>query len=172
MNNLLQVTAVSEVKEDKNEREYKTVTISESPKYATLPNGVQVAIKSKLKSTSVNAYKNNYLDEQDMLWDSVNGSYVEGSLVSRNVTPYSITSTRNNVETTRTVTSASVPVFADATSATFETEVARAFKQAANVGKDEPLRFTLVDADGVVASDWMKEVAEVEVSEAITDELG
>lgn len=161
MKNLLIVTAVSEVLLDKNEREYKRVTISQAPKYATLPNGVTVAIKAKLKSTSVIAYENNYLEERDMLFDSVKGDYIEGSLISRNTTPYDIDG--------RTVTSATCPVFADDSEAIFETEVAKAFKASAYEGKDQPLRFELVSSDGEIMSEVSEEVSE-EVD--LTSELG
>jgi hypothetical protein len=144
MQNLLIVSAISEVKSDKNEREYKTVTVSQAPKFRKLPNGKTVAIRAKLKSTALNAYANNYLDQEDMLWSATLGEYVEGSLVSRATTEYTIVSK----DGTRVVSSATVPVFADATDGVFEKEVEKAFYNAAFTSKTTEPRFELIGIDG------------------------
>ena len=90
------VTIVSrEMKEDKNGRAYANIKV-ETP---SMINGVYVPTKT----SSFNAYEENYLGNKDFGFDVPDGASISAKFVSRTVEPYQIED--------KTVTSATVLAF-------------------------------------------------------------
>lgn len=125
-------TAESVVKEDKNQRKYKTVTFTEAG-FMETPWGLVQKPTAQCVSTSVNCYENNYLDKMDLGWSEpifnpknpANGGIFEGAIEQRNVKEYNITSadgTVRQVDTYKTV------VFGNTESPSWESTVKSAFK--------------------------------------------
>ena len=128
----LEVTAVSEITEDKNSKEYKRVTVKESPALILNPaTGEMVAELVQFpKSSSLNQYKENYLPvpEKDFAFDAKVGSMIQGAIVKETVPEYSFESAEGETITTN---KASVIVFGDTSDKeAFETATLRAFRNA------------------------------------------
>ena len=153
---LLFVSGISEVKLDKNEREYKTIQVTkvEHQEVINPLTGKKTVALGNKRTSAFNAYKENYLGEMDLGWESKVGQALLGDLVSRNTTDYEIESDG----VTRTVSSATAVVIGDSNDdVTFEKNTQRAFASAAFAGKDQPLRFELIE-------DEMDEVSAIESS--------
>jgi len=125
-------TAESEVKEDRNTRNYKTVTFTEAVMMQT-PWGLVPKPSTQCVSTKINCYEENYLGREDAgyndpVFDSSNpsaGGIFMGAIPQRMVEEYEITSSDGGVrqvETYKTV------VFGDTTSPSWENTVKAAFR--------------------------------------------
>ncbi len=123
---MLDIVNVSEVREDKNGRSYVNVTVKGDEKqYITLPNGTVIEAHVPARQSAVNAYENNYLDQQDFAWGKPVGTKVLGAIVTKTVAPYEI---KGSDDVVRTVTTYSCPVFGNTNNQEeFEVATARAF---------------------------------------------
>lgn len=96
LSDISQVIAISEVKTDKNGREFKTLRLS-APAYKvqSVPGIGEVRVKTKAKQVSVNAWKESYLDSKPSFgWDAkINDWLSVGIFVATNLEPYEITDT-------------------------------------------------------------------------------
>jgi hypothetical protein len=126
-------TAESAVKQDKNGRNYKTVTFTEAVIMNT-PFGQVQKPTSQCRSTSINCYESSYLNDKpevgyhDPIFNPrnpSNGGLFEGAIETRNVTPYDITDRNGDV---REVSSYTTVIFGDTQSPAYETSVAAAFR--------------------------------------------
>jgi len=125
-------TAESELKQDKNERNYKTVTFTEAVMMQT-PWGLVPKPSTQCVSTKINCYEENYLGKEDpgyndQIFDPQNpslGGIFMGAIPQRQVEEYEIVSsdgTVRQVEVYKTV------VFGDTTSPSWENTVKSAFR--------------------------------------------
>ena len=65
MSNIVTKVAQSEIKQDKNGRNYKTVTFGEI-KFIETPFGKMVVPATQAKTTKINCYENNYLGKMEI----------------------------------------------------------------------------------------------------------
>jgi hypothetical protein len=125
-------TAESEVKEDRNTRNYKTVTFTEAVMMQT-PWGLVPKPSTQCVSTKINCYEENYLGKEDAGYNDPvfdpknpsNGGIFMGAIPQRMVEEYEITSSDGGVrqvETFKTV------VFGDTSSPSWENTVKAAFR--------------------------------------------
>lgn len=142
---MLTVASISEIRTDKNGHEYVNVTVKGDEKqYINTPAGVITAFVPS-RQTAINAYQENYLGQQDFLWDKKVGTVVLGQIVTRNVQPYELTINK----VTRTVNTYTCVVFGNTNDTdAFEVAVQRAFSQAGH-----PLN---IDATTPVVTESMK----------------
>lgn len=139
MNNLILKTAQSEVRTDKNGRNYKVVTFTEA-KTVNTPFGEMLVPADQCKSRAITQYEENYLSTEakkvkDLgydapIFDSKNptkGGWFLGSIETRNVEEYHISNSQGNDSYPTTF---STVIFGDTTSPAFETLVRAAFKSA------------------------------------------
>lgn len=146
MSNVLIVTGISEVKTDKNDREYKTIQVTkvEHKEIVNPLNGQKTIAIGNKRTSAFNAYKENYLGNMDLGWESKKGEVLLGDLVTRKTTDYII----ETADGIKTVNSATVVVIGDSEdTVTFEKNVVRAFNSAAYAGKNEAPRFELISAE-------------------------
>jgi len=131
--NIIVKTAESEVKQDKNGRSYKTVSFSEQRMVDT-PFGKMVLPTSQSRTTKINRYAQSYLNGEpeigfnDPIFNQSNpakGGWFLGSIETRKVNEYDITSDDGNVRAVDTYTTV---VFGDSDSPAFESLVNSAFK--------------------------------------------
>jgi hypothetical protein len=131
MSNIVVKTAQSEIKTDKNERKYRTVTFGEV-RFIDTPFGKMVVPASQARQTKINCYENNYLNKMDVgyadpIFNQSNpaaGGWFLGSIETRNVSEYDITAADGGVRTVSTYTTV---VFGDTTSPAYESTVKSAF---------------------------------------------
>jgi hypothetical protein len=132
ISNFVIKTAESELKEDRNTRNYKTVTFTECVMMQT-PWGLVPKPSTQCVSTKINCYEENYLGKEDPgyndpIFDAKNpsdGGIFMGAIPQRMVEEYEIVSsdgTVREVETYKTV------VFGDTSSPSWEKVVKAAFK--------------------------------------------
>lgn len=133
MSNYLIKTSESEVKQDKNGKNYKTVSLTEVVMMKT-PFGEVMKPSSQTRTRNINAYEESYLNgkEQpgysDPIFDMKNpakGGLFMGSIESRMVQEYDIESADGSV---RAVDKYTTVVFGDSDSPSFEADVKSAFK--------------------------------------------
>ena len=99
---ILTVLNVSEEKQDKNNRTFKTITFSSSQfkKVLDPDTGKEVLAKIKGKQGTSNFYEKSYLDnKEDFLYDSKEGDIILGKIVTETVEPYTIGDNRVNIYT-------------------------------------------------------------------------
>ena len=131
MSNIVIKVAQSELKQDRNERKYKTVTFGEV-KFVDTPFGKMVIPANQGKTTKMNCYENNYLGKMDLGYadpifnqsNPTNGGWFAGSIETRNVEGYDIPTADGGVRTVNTYTTV---VFGDTDSPAFESSVKSAF---------------------------------------------
>jgi hypothetical protein len=130
--NTIVKTAQTEAKADKNGRNYKTVSFSEV-KHVDTPFGKMLLPASQSKTVKMNCYENSYLNKMDAGYadpifnanNPANGGWFAGSIETREVVGYDITSADGN---TKTVTTYTGVVFGDTDSPAYESTVKAAFK--------------------------------------------
>ena len=139
MSNYLVKINQSEVKQDKNDRNYKTVTFSEVVMMKT-PFGDVLKPSSQTRTRSVNCYEKSYLNEKeqpgysDSIFDPRNpakGGLFQGEIVSAMVEPYDIVDTRTGE--VKVVDKYTTLVFGDSDSPAFKAEIRAAFKSQGHV---------------------------------------
>ena len=131
MSNIVIKVAQSEIKNDKNQRPYKTVTFGEV-RFIDTPFGKMVVPATQARTTKINCYENNYLGKQDPGYadpifnqsNPSNGGWFAGSIETRNVEGYDIPTADGGVRTVNTYTTV---VFGDTDSPAFESSVKSAF---------------------------------------------
>ena len=131
MSNIVTKVAQSELKQDRNTRNYKTVTFSEV-RFVETPFGKMVVPASQAKTTKINCYENNYLNKMDVGYNDpifnqsnpTNGGWFAGSIETREVGSYDIPTADGGVKTVNTFTTV---VFGDTDSPAFESSVKSAF---------------------------------------------
>jgi hypothetical protein len=131
MSNIITKVAQSELKQDRNTRNYKTVTFSEV-RFVETPFGKMVVPASQAKTTKINCYENNYLGKMDVGYNDpifnssnpTNGGWFAGSIETREVGSYDIPTADGGVRTVSTYTTV---VFGDTDSPAFESAVKSAF---------------------------------------------
>ena len=132
ISNFVIKTAESEIKEDRNTRNYKTVTFTEAVMMQT-PWGLVPKPSTQCVSTKINCYEENYLGKEDPgyndpIFDPKNpsaGGIFMGAIPQRAVEEYDIVSsdgTVRQVEVYKTV------VFGDTSSPSWENTVKAAFR--------------------------------------------
>lgn len=133
MSNYLIKTGQSEVKQDKNGKNYKTVSLTEVVMMKT-PFGEIMKPASQTRTRNINAYEESYLNgkEQpgysDPIFDPKNplkGGLFMGSIETRMVQEYDIESADGSI---RAVDKYTTVVFGDSDSPSFEADVKAAFK--------------------------------------------
>ena len=132
MANFLIKTAESNLKKDKRERAYKTVTFTEAVMMET-PFGKVPKPSSQCLSTSTNCYEENYLGKMDLGWAEpifnsktpLAGGIYEGAICQRPVKEYEIVGQDGTV---RQVSTYKTVVFGNTDSPAFESLVKQAFK--------------------------------------------
>jgi hypothetical protein len=131
MSNIVIKTAQSEIKQDKNGRNYRTITFGEV-KFIDTPFGKMVVPATQARTTKINCYETNYLGKQDPGYadaifnqsNPANGGWFMGSIETREVEGYDIPSADGGVRTVNTYTTV---VFADTDSPAFESAVKSTF---------------------------------------------
>jgi hypothetical protein len=131
MSNIVIKVAQSEIKNDKNQRPYKTVTFGEV-RFIDTPFGKMIVPATQARTTKINCYENNYLGKQDPgyadpIFNQSNpaaGGWFAGSIETRNVEGYDIPTADGGVRTVNTYTTV---VFGDTDSPAFESSVKSAF---------------------------------------------
>lgn len=131
MSNIVIKVAQSEIKNDKNQRPYKTVTFGEV-RFIDTPFGKMVVPATQARTTKINCYENNYLGKQDPgyadpIFNQSNpaaGGWFAGSIETREVEGYDIPTADGGVRTVNTYTTV---VFGDTDSPAFESSVKSAF---------------------------------------------
>lgn len=124
------VVAISEIRKDKNNRNYKLLRMeSRANKNIVDPaTGEIIPVLARPTKTTITSYEQSYLDEApDYLWDVEVGQKIYGTIVSREVAPYTFTGSDGN-----SVTVNRYKVFVEGTQMddNFEELVARAFASA------------------------------------------
>lgn len=131
MSNIVVKIAQSELKKDKNQRNYKTVTFGEV-RFIDTPFGKMTVPASQARQTKINCYENNYLGKMDVgysdpIFNQSNpaaGGWFLGSIETRNVSEYDITASDGGVRTVSTYTTV---VLGDTDSPAFESAVKSTF---------------------------------------------
>lgn len=131
MSNIVVKVAQSELKQDKNQRNYKTITFGEV-KFVETPFGKMVVPASQGRTTKINCYENNYLNKMDVGYadpifnqsNPSNGGWFMGSIETRNVGEYDIPTADGGARTVNTYTTV---VFGDTDSPAYESAVKSAF---------------------------------------------
>ena len=131
MSNIVIKTAQSEIKQDKNGRNYRTITFGEV-RFIDTPFGKMVVPASQARTTKINCYENNYLNKMDVGYadaifnqsNPANGGWFAGSIETREVGSYDIPTADGGVRTVSTYTTV---VFGDTDSPAFESAVKSAF---------------------------------------------
>jgi hypothetical protein len=130
--NTIVKTAQTEAKQDKNGRNYKTVSFSEV-KHVDTPFGRMLLPASQSRTVKINCYENSYLNKMDAgyadpIFNANNpslGGWFAGSIETREVVGYDITSADGSTKTVNTYTTA---IFGDTDSPAYESTVKSTFK--------------------------------------------
>jgi len=125
MGKLLKKVAESAVKQDKNGKNYKTITFQTiGTQMQNVPGVGNVRVSVPTKTSSMNVYEESYLNGKEEFGYSLPvGEYVTGDIVTRTVEPYSITDT--NSGEVRTVNTYTAIVLGDTDAPDFEVLVER-----------------------------------------------
>ena len=131
MSNIVIKTSQSEVKLDKNQRNYRTVTFGEV-RFVETPFGKMVVPAAQAKTTKINCYENNYLNKMDIgysdpIFNQSNptaGGWFAGSIETREVKEYDIPTADGGARTVKTY---STVVFGDTDSPAYESSVKASF---------------------------------------------
>ena len=130
--NTIVKTSQTEVKQDRNGRNYKTVAFSEV-KHVDTPFGKMLLPASQSKTVKIKCYENSYLNKMDAgyadpIFNANNpslGGWFAGSIETREVVSYDITSADGS---TKTVSTYTTTVFGDTDSPAYESLVKSAFR--------------------------------------------
>ena len=143
MSNYLVKVSESEIKQDKNQRNYKTVMFSEVVMMKT-PFGEVLKPASQTRTRAHNAYEKSYLNDKeqpgysDSIFDPRNpskGGLFQGEIVSAMVEPYDIIDTRTGE--VKVVDKYTAIVFGDSDSPSFKSDIRAAFKsQGHNISEE------------------------------------
>lgn len=90
---LLTVTKVSDLKEDKNGRQFKVVTFGSPQQREVLDvtTGELRIVRMPARTSSISRYEESYLNDQPhYMFDAVVGELIPGEIVSASVEPYGI----------------------------------------------------------------------------------
>jgi len=131
MSNIVVKVAQSELKQDKNQRNYKTITFGEV-RFVETPFGKMVVPASQARTTKINCYENNYLNKMDIGYNDpifnqsnpAQGGWFAGSIETRNVGEYDIPTADGGARTVNTYTTV---VFGDTDSVAYESAVKSTF---------------------------------------------
>lgn len=157
---LLTVTEVSDMRQDKNGRNYKLVTF-QGPQHVEIVDettGEILLVRVPARTSSMTRYEESYLDDKaHYMFDAVVGEKVPGAIVTREVPAYEIDG--------RATTSYSTIVLGMTNEPSFEAKVRAAFKSAGHIleGAEE----VEAQAESLPRVSATKAKAEVEVSEEI-----
>lgn len=123
---LIQKVSETEVKKDKNGKNYKTVYFSKIAKQLVHhPLLGDVVVDVPAKPSGINVYEASYLDESKQFgYDLAIGQYAMGDIVTKTVPEYEITSKTGEVRTVNTYTTV---VFGDDTKDNWNNVVKQAF---------------------------------------------
>ncbi len=126
--NLIQKIAETPVKQDKNGKNYKTITFATIGKdIVEHPALGKIVVDSPVKQSSINVYEESYLNgKQDFGYNLALKSFVMGDIITRKVPEYTIEDKTTLQE--RVVSSYTTVVFGDTDSESFELEVKKAFQ--------------------------------------------
>jgi hypothetical protein len=129
MGNLLKVVA-TEVRQDKNGRNYKYVQFETPNKKAIIDElGNRVIVKTPSRLMGATFYEKSYLnDKPEFGWDLEKGESLEGDIATRNVASYEIVDSSSGE--VREATSYSAIVLGDSNAKDFEIKVEKAFTSA------------------------------------------
>lgn len=128
--NYLIKTAESEVKQDRNGRNYKVIDLTEAAMMNT-PFGQVQKPQAQCRSTRIKVQEQSYLNDKEELGYSdpvfnksnpAKGGIFEGAIVTRNVQPYEVND--------RVVSTYTTAVFGNTDDAGFESAVKTRFKSA------------------------------------------
>lgn len=146
MANFVIKVAESPVKQDKNKRNYKTVTFQQAG-FMETPWGLVPRPSNQCSQTAINCYEKNYLEKMDAGWSEpifnprnpAAGGVFQGDIVSREVEEYEIVDkidgSVRQVSTFRTV------VFGDTDQAqSFESAVKSAFRSRGHIVTGSPVK--------------------------------
>lgn len=125
----MKIVAVSDVRTDKNDREYKLVTLSNPSVMEVVDPESGEVFKARVQAlkASMPAYKNSYLDDTpDFLWESEVGDIVLGEVVTRKVPSYTIEDENQESREVSLYTCAVLGSSED--EKTWETAIEKAFK--------------------------------------------
>lgn len=107
---IVEVVEVSELKQDKNGRDYKTIRLQGLSQEEVNIAGKKYMVKSRTKAVSMNQYKQSYLDDRpDAFFDAQVGDFLNVEIHTAEVKPYDIPLDDGTGEV-RTVTSYTFPV--------------------------------------------------------------
>lgn len=153
------VVAISEVKQDKNNRDYKTISLRNPTKVSMVDeeSGEIFTAHIPAKTAKINAYQESYLDgTPSFLYDLESGAKVLGEIVTREVEQYEIV----NEKGTRAVDSYSTPVFGNSDDSLWESNVTKAFRSA---GHPLPGDVTSTEEKAAAAPSLLRDEDAVEV---------
>lgn len=157
MSNFVKIIAISAERKDKNNRAFKSIVI-ESPatrEVVDKSTGEIMLVTARPKRTTINAYERSYLDDAPhYLYDKEIGDNVFGTIVTKNVTPYTIPFKDGD----RMVDRYTTFVEAAEDDEDFESMVVSTFKQAGHDVASPKLGFSVLDQE-------VKEPVTVEASE-------
>ncbi len=128
---MLQVTAVSEVRQDVNTNDFKRITVKPLAGTYTDPatGEVHPIIDMNAREVSFNQYKESYLDgSMDPAYNAPIKTLIPGAIISKSVEDYSFTNLEGEVIEASSYTTA---VFGDTTDVKlFESNIFAAFRRA------------------------------------------
>ena len=168
-------TGQSAVKQDKNGRNYKTVTFTQLGASEVIQDEIlgEIVVEGKEVSTSVNCYEKNYLGQADWgfgapIFDSANpkgGGATFGAIVQRKVDGYNIDvndSLGLPTGEVRTVDSYKTAIFADSREEeSFEIAVRGAFRNAGHPLTDEDKALIVQAAERKAARETANDISMV-----------
>lgn len=126
----LEKESESEVRQDKNKRNYKIVTFSqETSVEINHPTKGKIVALGEKKVSRKKAYEQNYLNQTaDLGWSEPVGTIFLGKLVTKAVVPYEFTDERTGE--VKTANNYTAIVLGDTTSPSFESAINSTFKSA------------------------------------------
>jgi hypothetical protein len=142
--NVLIVVGVSDVKTDKNKRNFKTLSLATpDKKEVTIPGGKTVLAKIQPKIGKINVWEENYLNNTaDYGYDLKEGDAILGDVVTQKVEAYEIPNPKTGE--VYTVNTYSCVVLGDSASASWASAVSKAF-----TSNDKIIDVNLVSAEEV-----------------------
>ena len=125
--NILTVVSVSEIKKDKNKREYVTIKVqTPDTKEVGIAGGGTAIAKIQPKIGTINSYGKSYLNNQkEFGFDLKEGDIILGDIVTQKVEPYEIPNKKTGE--VYTVNTYSCVVLGDSASSSWDASVSKAF---------------------------------------------
>lgn len=151
MQNLVKIVAISDVRTDKNGREFKLITVSSANRreFTDPVTNESLLVVGRPKRTNIVSYAKTYLDDAPhYLYDLPVGTAVSGNIVTKTVEPYTIETTNGPKEITRYTTF----VEADQEDADYNQIVQRAFENSGH---------TIVEKSAITVEDTTEEKKEL-----------